>query len=308
MAVSLNIDVGALANAIVWPTFAAVLLVKYRHDIASFLRNLLKDVRLSKLSFGSLSAEFATTRGIEPNWGIGPADLRQTDVSNFGDYRSDLIAQIQDTSVIDYAIFDLGDGKQWLSSRLYLFVLIFHQMRGLRRIVFVNQRSGQHDFVGTADPREVRYALAIRYPWLEQTFAASYANLPGLRINTTHGSLDQDMAVLLIKNFLSNPVISFPGKQPLTFENEWTYLENSQRSEHAEWIDTQRLKDILQGILDTTWISRRDLEVKSKMDQAKLILSFKSQFVGVLDSNHRFEKLIDRNLILEELARSLLLD
>lgn len=59
-------------------------------------------------------------KGIEPKWTYGTLDVR---ISDFQSLIPDL-TQIQDSSGVDYAIFDLGGGNGWLSTRLYLFTLM----------------------------------------------------------------------------------------------------------------------------------------------------------------------------------------
>jgi hypothetical protein len=57
----------------------------------------------------------------------------------------------------DYAVFDLGDGRKWLTSRLFVFATMLERMRGIRCCVFL-ESSGvvEKRFVATASPNAVR--------------------------------------------------------------------------------------------------------------------------------------------------------
>jgi hypothetical protein len=207
--ISLEIDVAAIVTAFVWPIFIGIvisLIVRYRKNIGSFL----KDLRVSKISFGTFfSFELFEAKKFEPNWvGSSPLDLRQSAIDGIKTSAPDLVTQIQENSVADYAIFDLGDGNKWLNTRLYLFAVILQRMRRLRNIVFVDKHQEiSHQFVGIAKPSEVYYSLARRYPWLERAFARAYEALSDVRVTTVYGSIDQLNAVELVEKFLEDKEI-----------------------------------------------------------------------------------------------------
>lgn len=90
----INVEVGAIANAIVWPTLIGILLIWYRRSIAEFLKDLAP--KISKFSAGPISVDLNNATGIEPKWtGPGPMDLRQTGLMDVGgSARSELLDQI----------------------------------------------------------------------------------------------------------------------------------------------------------------------------------------------------------------------
>ena len=53
-------------------------------------------------------------------------------------------AQIEATSALELAIVDLGQGHEWLTSRLYILSVILTRMRGLKAIVFVDNANNSH--------------------------------------------------------------------------------------------------------------------------------------------------------------------
>jgi hypothetical protein len=89
-----------------------------------------------------------------------------------------LFKQLAAPRQADYAIIDLGEGKKWLSSRLYIFALILGRVSGLKSFVFVETRNGvTRSFVGSASPLLIGKSLAKRYPWLESAFNIVYASI-----------------------------------------------------------------------------------------------------------------------------------
>jgi hypothetical protein len=75
----------------------------------------------------------------------------------------------------EYAVIDLGNGNQWISSRLFIFAVLLKRMTGLRQFVFIGTQNGVTGrFLGMASPDDVRWALARRYPWLECAYAYAY--------------------------------------------------------------------------------------------------------------------------------------
>jgi len=198
MAITIYFDVAAIITAVVWPVVIGILIVRYRHNIRPFLKDVSK--RISKFSIGPGSIDLAEAKGLEPDWKMGvDMDVRQTGISGFPSYASKLVEQIQEKSILDYDIFDLGNGVQWLSTRLYLFTIILQRMRGLKNIVFIDTHEGiRLRLVGIGEPDQVRY------PWLEPTFAKVYGNLPNLMITSVHGSVEKWVAEQLILCFLKD--------------------------------------------------------------------------------------------------------
>jgi len=217
----------------------------------------------------------------------------------------DLLNQIHDKSVLDYAIFDLGGGNQWLSTRLYLFTVILHRMRGLRRIVFVDRHQGiERHFGGIATPSQVKYALAICYPWLELAFSNAYKELSP-EIRTTYGSIDPMKAEQLVNRFFWDPEIR--KNPPPPPPEGWVGLppNNIRVWEHADWLDTSKVMKILNGVLDRSQVGKQD-QGKSARDQAKSILSCEGDLVASVDETGRFETLIDKRRLQDEVVRDLL--
>lgn len=90
MVVNVNIDIAAITSVIVWSTLLGIMFVilsTYRKNIGSYVKELMKDLRLSKVSVGPscVSVELAVAKGFEPKWRTGTdplEDIRQTTLYN----------------------------------------------------------------------------------------------------------------------------------------------------------------------------------------------------------------------------------
>jgi hypothetical protein len=313
----LNFDITSLANVLAWPVIVGTIFIIYRKDIGKFLRDISPHV--SKFSVGPLSIEFAKVKGFEPQWsGPGPYDFRQDSIVPISsDSKSVLLDQIQERRIIDYAIFDLGDGNQWLSSRLYLFTRIFYMMCRIRCIVFVDQHQEiRNHFVGVADPIQIQNTLSDLFPWLEEAFANVYTTHPFAKKTSSNNNQTLEQFVIQFIKKITDPS-KFPVPSESSYspvkkisQDGWAYLKKTNALEntweHAEWLDTKKIDELFREVLNKSFIGKMDMITKSNEEQTKMILRTDGNFVAILDQNQRFEKLIDRQKLSNETARNLL--
>jgi hypothetical protein len=104
----------------------------------------------------------------------GAVDLRHAGQS--GDVNDSTLRsfyeQISEPSRLDYAVVDLGEGREWLTSRLFILSVILARMRSLRAFVFVETAGHvRRRLVGVSECETVRWRLAMRFPWLEAALA-----------------------------------------------------------------------------------------------------------------------------------------
>ena len=77
--------------------------------------------------------------------------------------------------------------------------------------------------------------------------------------------------------------------------------------EHASWLDSNKVREMLKEDLQTRWINEDELQRKPNADKARLILSFEgSFFVAIVDEDRRFKKLIDRQPLVEDAIRGIM--
>jgi hypothetical protein len=216
-------------------------------------------------------------------------------------YAMDLLDRIKGQGPADYAIIDLGSGRNWLTSRLFIFAILLKRMRSLKTFVFVETRDGiEKRFLGVMPPDAVHWLLAREYPWLEEAFAKAYCELPNLQIRSESGALESVTAGTVVEHFLHNENIQStdPGR-----DDSWVQLASG-RFEHARWINQSLLREVFD--LSPLLTSVVDLGDLAASERTMAVLVCEGPFVAVVDETRRFKSLLDRQALLERLAIRLL--
>lgn len=169
----------------------------------------------------------AVIKGFEAKLDYGQLDLLQRGDYGFTSEVRDLYDQLNVEDHVEFVTFDVGDGKQWLSSRLYLFTIILQEIHSLRCIVFVGKyHDTKYHVIGSVTPKDVRYTLARKYPWLKSAFVTAYGFLKGSGEISGDGVLDKRGAIKLVDKFLEDPKIRWDKQRyPSQSQEEWMYLE-----------------------------------------------------------------------------------
>jgi hypothetical protein len=141
---------------IAWPVVIAIAILVLSKPLAQFLYSLGQNFQTVKVSVLQFALEVSKASQFIPTW---------ADVSSGFDLRliagdeapssgeSSLFEQFRGSDLLDYVLIDIGDGKQWLTSRLFIFAIMLERMRGLRCLVFVQTTSDAYQrFLGTASP------------------------------------------------------------------------------------------------------------------------------------------------------------
>jgi hypothetical protein len=204
-------DVVRLAIGLMWPVVVLILAVLFRRGLRDFLQGAAGLIRggLSKVSLpGGFAFELVKTNEVKIDWsGPGGEDLRNSvAIGQFASGVQDILGLLkppQPSQTADYAVFDLGSGDKWLTSRLHLFSLLLRRTHGLRYCVFVyDSPEVLGRSLGFATTEVVRWSLALKYPHLEQ--AAHRAALLSDRVTSRTGALDPQIATAFINNYLQS--------------------------------------------------------------------------------------------------------
>ncbi len=301
-------DFISLIQAIAWPVTTLAGLFYFRRP----LRKLIEELpgRASKISIFDFSIELAKVPALSTTWSAGDVDIRRLTAAHMFDSNTqDLIQQISSPGTADYAVIDVGDGHQWLTSRLFLIAELLDRMRSLDCLVFVqNLGTSRPIFIAIADPKGVRWCLGRAYPTLETALAYAYAELfprppmmpYGPVIYSSRGALDLNQAAQLLRKFLEliqQPVLP---NDP----HGWTELGAPPFWEYAQWLDVQRLNTDLADILSTS--SLEDSPDLPNTQRIERILRRKGSFVALVDKNGFFDSLVDRRLLFEQAGNSVL--
>jgi hypothetical protein len=154
-----------IVKALAWPVFALLIAGAFRRPLALFVGAL--GSRVTKLSLFKVELELVPAAAAAAMPLLD--DIRTaTSSAALNDSSSMMLEQVQSGTAADFAVIDLGDGEEWLTSRLYIAAVMMERMRSLQVFVFVERtRSSERRLVAVASVRQLRWALARRYPWIE---------------------------------------------------------------------------------------------------------------------------------------------
>jgi hypothetical protein len=107
-----------------------------------------------------------------------PTELADVEALDFGatmlpELERRIAAAVMEAGSARLAEIDLGDGRNWWSSRLQLVAALASDFTSIERLVFLTE--GRR-FAGFAEPRQVRRMLSLLHPEVEAAYRAS---LPG---------------------------------------------------------------------------------------------------------------------------------
>jgi len=332
-------DVAAMLGAFLWPVVLLIVLLLYRKEIPKLTEAVLR--RVNKFAFAGIEVQLAEVKTIEPAWG-GPSssvDLRhQARSTEINDsYVATFITQLRDAPMAEVAEVNLGQGQDWLSSRLYIMAILFARYKGVEALVFLDTAMGRtRRYVGWAGVDKIRWALAHQYPWFEAAYASAYHKLQGAtvpgqnlaggqrpsvrvtnrygRMGTVYDPTDVRPGIDLLQEFLSeiqSPPQPPPVLQPINLaESEWVQLERKEPHdvdtyEHAEWIDSNDVAELLGDDLYHASIREGQLKALSPTKQYEAILSKSDQYIALVDEVGRFKGLLNRCAILGQAVTQL---
>lgn len=220
-----------------------------------------------------------------------------------------------------YVTIDLEQGKAWLSSRLFLFIHVLAEIRGIEAVIFTADRHGRNVFVGLCPVEAVIRRLAWAFPWLPKNLGATWDELrtrdkhrPPPRRVSSHDAAD--LYSTFVRALQLWPGDTFPGAAeqpdaPLATtappdpnrpepvpqpQQEWQKLDNIW--EHANWLDDAFLKELLGQALTNESITASDLDTQTL---PAALTSSTSRYVAVLTDNDELQNVVDRSRLLSNL-------
>lgn len=321
---SVSLDVAELVGALVWPMLLVILILLLKKQLPEFFKGLMTLFhRAEKVSIGNFSMELAKVEAIAPQWtpsdstmdirkSMSSAEVNDSTTRHF-------TTQLTDTTPADFAIVDLGEGREWLSSRLYIISILLERAKGIRAFVFV-RRAGRRTrkLVGWATPEIIRWSLARRFSWLEGAYASGYASLfqgqpipddievvsqTGMLGRTQEGASPQ-LLIELMQAFLQeiqSPAEPFPEEQ-----QQWVQLQaNVPTWEHACWLNADEIEDIIGDELNKQFVYAKELDGASEENRVKRLLEIREAYVPIVDDTEQFRELIDREVIASQVLETI---
>jgi hypothetical protein len=300
-----------LLEALTWPTVAAMALYLLRKPLIELVGQIARRAR--KLSIYEVSVELATLPELSSSWSAGAFDVRQlTSAVVFDSYSKTLFQELLNPLPADYAVVDLGTGQKWLTSRLFIFAVVLGLARGLRAFAFLETINGtRRRFLGTAMPTDIRKALAMYYPWLEEAAvraeAGYYGDAPVDQPLISRSSIqspllfgaDQKAISDFVNRFIQN--IQRTTTPPLNEQSSHLEIAGSPQTwERAHWIDGELLERVLTGSLNYAWCE----ESPDNLDElAEAVVRREGQFVALVDADRRFRRLVDHYELLGRMSK-----
>jgi hypothetical protein len=316
-------DALRLTQILVWPLVAMIALVIFRRPIGRALVGLSN--RATKLDLRVVSLELAPAL-TRPQWQFDDVDFRHlTSDRVFDSHSYSLFAQLQRNGGADVAIIDLGAGKDWLTSRLYLFSALLEELQGVRCLVFLaDSDAGPARVLGLASPQSVRKALKDHEPWLGQTYVAAYARHRGAILRQTSEE-PRDLFGAWATDIDLSPGgdIEIPQAQAIaeTFvrlnqrkttppdTNAWRRFRfvdpggsTEIRWEHTQWIRPKRLPRALALTIGSGSVVAIDPE-SPLSDRNRRVMLQERQFVALTETNGTLRGVVDRISLVDDAFR-----
>lgn len=299
-----------LVGIVAWPLVIVFLLVAFRDPLIDLVNNLA--ARTRSISVSGFGLELTPLSELQANWDVPRGsiteDVRQLSSSQiFDSYSTSLFNELTSSRDAEYAVIDLGTGRKWLTSRLFIFSLVLSQASKIRAFVFVEKTQiSRQTFLGIANPNEVRQILANHYAWLDPAFAKSYAG--------TYGDADilgqrKDYIIPFIFaraqiGYLMTLVRSFVDaiqskQKPKVGEESFEQFrmldeqdKEVDRWERTRWIDSDLFDDLFGRVVRTDrFYDSPDLSRQARADG---ILRRPGPLVALVDEYNRFLGLVDQ--------------
>src|SRR6266487_192121 len=118
-----------LIQIISWPIVILITLLLLHRPLSRFIESLggpnVQPFKVSVLQFG-LELSKASASKFTPHWAdtSNDLDLRLTAADELISNIPSLFDQFKDTTSLDYALIDIGNGDKWLTSRLFIFAIM----------------------------------------------------------------------------------------------------------------------------------------------------------------------------------------
>lgn len=284
-----------LVRAMAWPLLAACAIVILRKPLGEFFVAI--GQRATKIGAMNVTLELAAATDRPATIAAPALEPLRKEAFPVQESGSSLFRSIVESGIAKDVVINIGNGDEWLTSRLFILAALLPRMRGLKCIVFCDGRDGVH-FVGLARAETVRWALARAYPILEQAYVTAQSMTGAWTVLSDSGAIPPGQADQLFRSYLDT--LKVPPPDPAV--SDWVNVENRYH-ERAMWITPELLARVLDVELFTAAVDRRSANAQ---DGAIRVLRCDAPFVALVGPNRRFEGVVDRTELLERAGDLLL--
>lgn len=300
-----------LSKSLAWPVVVLLVGLAFWRPLSSFINSL--GGRISKVSVFKVELELASAKA-PPATPLLDEIKSETYQAPVGDSSRQMLEQVQSTVPADYTLIELGRGRDWLTTRLFIATVTMERMRGVQAFVFVEaSETTERRFVAVVGARRLRWILAQRYPWLDSALVRAMAQIYqspmddprttlNRRITTDTGALEPWQAQQVVRFFLDAVQVRDPAARAAP-EPLPGWLRFKDYDERAEWMDRRLLQSLVPG--DAFQACIRPGYDDSRAKKSRALLRCREPFVALLGDDGRFLRLLNRQKYLEELAWSM---
>lgn len=293
-----------------WPLVTVLSLLIFRKPIKKFLKTV--SSRATEIGIGWASVKLPEAK--QPS-SLQVEAIRELQSDRWGESSFGWFQAFSSSSAnSEYAQLNLGNGDEWITSRLFIFAVMLQRMKSLKCVVFTRGLPSRDvRFLGCATPDNIHLALAANQPWLEVAFANAYsaelsalpATGPGQTVIRIDGSLEPQHAENIVRSFISS-LKDYTGAMSNLDPDNWVSFVGRTDREHATWVTDSELqrvigiylwKDAIEGRVDDT--------VGQKKAEIQRVVGKSSPYVAVLKDGC-YKALVSRVALLTEIGESAL--
>ena len=301
-------DITDLVSAIIWPAVVIGVLWFLRDPLRALADRISTSAESVSVGAQGLSIQLSRTVAHVPS---------ETDTALAGVRRPDQAPSVVDSAALTmfaqlnleapapYLTVDVGTGREWLTSRLFIFAVLLRAMRQTRTLVFLETAGDVRGrFVGLAACDRVRWSLAHAYPWLEQAYAQAYAkaiasalitNEEASFVRDTRGRLTESVAHQIATEFVFAVQANPPPVPPTAAAADWVIEQRAGGvvfAEHASWLSGADLERLLGDALHRFAYVREETPGEP-VERARAALRVPDEdVVALVDDQQRFRELI----------------
>lgn len=292
-----------LVKAVAWPAATLILAALFFKPVSAFLGGIAN--RITKLSVFKVEFEVspgATAKSVPLFDVIRDA----TTAAQISDSTQGLMAQLGSATPADFATVYLGQGGEWITSRLFIAATMIKRMRGVRAIVFLEASPGEpRRFVAVMQIDELLLLMGQRYPWFEAAWGRALSQLEprAMTVNLwereTSGAFTPNGAQMVVRAFIDLLQKTNEPTEPNEKHSEWMPLEPP-TYERASRVTTELLRELLPV---EAFRASMDVQLDASGEaRGRALLRRRGDFIAVLGRNDEFLSLTDRRAFLEEVA------
>jgi hypothetical protein len=297
-----------------WPIVVVVVLLVFRKPLATFIAVL--GGRITRLSAFNFSIELASLPSPPSPWS-DPSISQSAELTSGDVYSTSLeilfklatpgmpSMSTDRKDAWDYLLVDVREGQFWFISRVFIFTVFLQALRGVRCVVFVETRGEyRRRLIGLASPEAVRAALAKAYPWFERSLQNAMVKHEAYRFDYL---LNPSIAGLIIRSFIEDPEMRLcappaPPHEP----SEWTRLGTQSIWEHTNWLTLEKVNRDLRKCFYEWDSSHYQNAIDAPAEKYTRELSrHKAPYIALVNSKEEFQRLIDRQKLVEQIIQSI---